>query len=186
MTEHGSGESAQAGQTGGLAHEVTGAAHDVAAEASAAGSALRSNVAGLGSAIKQGLTDQVEGQKNAIADRLSAVAIRAQATAADLQRDEAWLGNLLDRGAGELRGVADEIRRNDVMGLLGSCEVFARRQPALFMGASVALGFALTRFVASGPTSVRIPTPMTCHLAGSRQVAGATPDGHNRRQPLGP
>ena len=49
--------------------------------------------------------------------------------------------------------MANEIRRNDVMGLLGSFEVFARRQPALFMGATVALGFALTRFVGSGPTA---------------------------------
>ena len=35
-------------------------------------------------------------------------------------------------------------------GILGSVEVFARRQPALFVGAAVALGFALTRVVRSG------------------------------------
>ena len=38
-------------------------------------------------------------------------------------------------------------------GILGSVEVFARRQPALFMGATVALGFALTRFVGAGPVA---------------------------------
>ena len=78
------------------------------------------------------------------------MAKRAHATAGDLRDQEAWLGNLLGRGADELAGIAEEIRRNDVPGLLGSVEVFARRQPALFMGATVALGFALSRFVAGG------------------------------------
>ena len=104
----------------------------------------------LGGTVKQGLSDQVERQKNGIADRLSAVAERTQATASDLRDQEAWLGNLLGRGADELQGIAEEIRRNDVADILGSVEVFARR-PALFMGATVALGFALARFVGSGP-----------------------------------
>src|SRR5512132_3377035 len=69
----------------------------------------------------------------------------------DLRAQEAWLGNLLGRGADELASIAEEMRRNDVAGLLGSVEVFARRQPALFMGATVALGFALTRFIGGGP-----------------------------------
>ena len=42
------------------------------------------------------------------------------------------------------------MERSDVAGILGSAEVFARRQPALFMGAAVALGFALTRVVRTG------------------------------------
>ena len=107
----------------------------------------------LGGAVKQGLSDQIERRKNGIADRLSAVAERAQTTANDLRDQEAWLGNLIGRGADELDGIAEEIRRNDVTSMLGSVEVFARRQPALFMGATVALGFALARFIGGGPTA---------------------------------
>ena len=135
----------------GVAEQAKGAARDVAQEAQAAGSSLRREVGGLGSTIKQGLSDQVERQKNGIADRLGLVAERVRATAGDLREHEAWLGGLLGRSASELQGIADEIRRNDVPGILGSVEVFARRQPALFMGATVALGFALTRFVGAGP-----------------------------------
>jgi hypothetical protein len=142
-----------AGEANGMIDEVKGAAHDVAEQARAAGSALLDEASSLGGTVKQGLSDQVERQKNGIADRLSAVAERTQATAVDLRDQEAWLGNLLGRGADELEGIAEEIRRNDVAGLLGSVEVFARRQPALFMGATVALGFALARFVGSGPTA---------------------------------
>ena len=141
-----------AGQAGAATNEIKGAAADVAREARGAGEAVRQEVSNLGGTIKQGLSDQVERQKNGIADRLSAVAERAQTSANDLRDQEAWLGNLLGRGADELASIAEEIRRNDVPGLLGSVEVFARRQPALFMGATVALGFALTRFIGGGPT----------------------------------
>lgn len=142
-----------ADQARGVAEEARGAARDVVSEVSAAGTSLRNEATGLGSTIKQGLSDQVEQRKNGVADRLSAVAERAQQTADELRGNEAWLGNLVARGAEELRGVAEEIRRNDVPGILGSVEVFARRQPALFMGASVALGFAMTRIVAGGPSA---------------------------------
>jgi hypothetical protein len=130
---------------------MKGAAADVVTEARAAGTSLRDDVTGLSGTLRQGLSDQAERQKNGIADRLSAVAARAGETAADLRRNEAWLGNLIGRGAAELESVAEEIRRNEVAGIMGSVEIFARRQPALFMGASVALGFALTRFVSAGP-----------------------------------
>lgn len=139
-------------RTEGVANELKGAAHDVAREARTAGATVRDEAAGLGSTIKQGLGDQVDQRKNLIADRLSAVADRAQRTADDLGDSEAWLGDLVARGARELNDVAEEIRRNDMAGILSSVEVFARRQPALFMGASVALGFAMTRIVAGGPS----------------------------------
>ena len=143
--------SSAAGPASGMVDVVKGAAHDVAEQARATGSALLDEASSLGGTVKQGLSDQIERQKNGIADRLSAVAERTQATASDLREQEAWLGNLLGRGADELQGIAEEIRRNDVADILGSVEVFARRQPALFMGATVALGFALARFVGGGP-----------------------------------
>ena len=141
---HGSSPAAHAR---GLADEAAGAAHDVAAEARTAGEALRREAAGLGDSIKHGLTRQVERQKDSIADRISGIALRAEHSADELRDQEAWLAGLLGRGARELQGVADEIRSNDVADLLGSVEVFARRQPALFTGAAVALGFAFGRVV---------------------------------------
>ena len=153
MAQHESGQSSANLSPDTVAEQAKGAVSDVAREARATGSSLRKEASGLGNTIKQGLSDQVERQKNGIADRLSVVAERVQRTAGDLQEQEAWLGSLLGRGASELEGIADEIRRNDVPGILGSVEVFARRQPALFMGATVALGFALTRFVGAGPVA---------------------------------
>ena len=129
------------------------------------------------------MSDQVEHQKNGIADRLSAVAERAQKSASDLRDQEAWLGNLLGRGADELQGLAEEIRRNDVAGLLGSVEVFARRQPALFMGATVALGFALARFVGSGPTAADRYNEPTARENAARPGRSVN-SGFRPRQPM--
>lgn len=165
MTQHGQDRTSMGGaatspggspavaEARGAGEELKGAAQDVAAEVRAAGSAVREEVGGLGGTIKQGLTAQAEQRKNAIADRLGAVADRAQRTADDLRDSEAWLGDLVARGARELNSVADEIRGQDVQGLVSSVEVFARRQPALFMGATVALGFAMTRIVTGGGSS---------------------------------
>lgn len=138
-----------------LKEEIRGASQDVAREAKATGDSLRREGAGLAGTIRQGLSDQVEQQKNGLADRLSTVAERAQRSAADLRRDEPWLGDLLGRGANELEGLASDLRRNEIGDLMGSVETFARRQPALFMGATVALGYALTRFVGAGAQEPR-------------------------------
>jgi hypothetical protein len=58
-----------------------------------------------------------------------------QRSADELRGSEAWLADLLERAARELRGVASDMERNDVAGILGSAEVFVRRQLALFVGA---------------------------------------------------
>ena len=156
MTQHGhedstSGSTADQGR--GVVEQAKGAARDVMSEARAAGSSVRQEAAGLGSTIKQGLSAQVDQQKKGIADRIGAIAERTQRAADDLRDQEAWLGNLLGRGARELEHIASDIRDNDMQSIIGSAEGFARRQPALFMGAAVALGFALTRVVRAGPAA---------------------------------
>lgn len=141
--------------TSSVADQARGAARDVAAEARATGTSVKNEVGGLAHSLKEGLAAQAEQQKNAIADRIGRVADRVQTTAGDLQGDEAWLAGWMERGARELGGLADEIRGNDVPGLVGSAEVFARRQPAIFVGAAVALGFAVSRVLMGGGSDSR-------------------------------
>jgi hypothetical protein len=128
-----------------VTQEAEGAARDVMGEARATGSTLADEAKGMAGSLKQGLSAQAEAQKNAVADRMGSVAQHLQHTAEDLRGREAWLAALMERGAREIEGMAEDLKHRDVSGLLGSVEVFARRQPALFMGAAVALGFALTR-----------------------------------------
>jgi hypothetical protein len=137
----------------GVTEEAKGAARDVMDEARATGSTLKQEASGLTSSLKEGLSSQARAQKDNVADRIGSVAQRVHQTADDLRDREGWLAGLMDRGAQELDSIADDIRRSDVSSLLDSVEVFARRQPALFMGASVALGFALSRVARSGGES---------------------------------
>lgn len=131
----------------GALHEAKGAASDVASEASAAGRTIRNEAAGLAGAVRQGISQQAERQKNEFADRISAVADRVHETAEGLRDREAWLADIVDRGAREIEHFADDMKQRDIAGFAGLIESFARRQPALFLGATVALGFALTRVV---------------------------------------
>jgi hypothetical protein len=137
-------------ETRGVAEEAKGAARDVMGEARATGSTLKQEAKGLTGSLKEGLSAQARAQKDNVADRIGSIAERVHQTADDLRDREGWLAGLMDRGAQELDGIADDIRHSDMSSLLDSVEVFARRQPALFMGASVALGFALSRVARSG------------------------------------
>ena len=177
------GRTSMGGSARGVGQEAAGAARDVADEARAAGSTLRGEVAGLGDSLKQGLSRQVERQKDGIADRIANIADRAERSADELRDQEAWLASLLGRGARELHGVAEEIRDNDMGDLLDSVEVFARRQPALFTGAAVALGFALSRVVRGDPRAARdhrsAGDPGSAHELGSHRRSEGLVSGSN-------
>jgi hypothetical protein len=133
------------GEARNIAAEAKGAARDVADEAREIGSSVKSEALGVVSAVRQGLADKAEEQKDGVADRIGAIADRAHSTADELRDREAWLAGLIDRGARELDGFADAVRHRDINTIWSSLESFGRRQPALFMGAAVAAGFALTR-----------------------------------------
>lgn len=69
----------------------------------------------------------------------------ARQAAGSLRDQEAWLAQLVDQGADQLATLAQTLRTNDPQALLSKTEQFARRQPVLFTGAAIALGFALAR-----------------------------------------
>ncbi len=99
----------------------------------------------LGSDIAKQAEAIAETQKDGIADRLEGVAGAFYRSGQDLREKEAWLAQVLDKGADEMTSFAATLRSNDFNSLVGNLQNLARRQPALFMGASVAAGFALAR-----------------------------------------
>ncbi len=72
------------------------------------------------------------------------------------------MAGLVEQGADQLANFAQTLRNSDARTMLAQVEDFARRQPVLFTGAAVALGFALTR--AAGMTATATARP-----AGTRQ-----------------
>jgi hypothetical protein len=99
----------------------------------------------LGSDIAKQAVSIAETQKDGIADRLEGVASTFHRSGDELREKEEWLALVIDRGANEMAKLANSLRSSDFKSLFEDLQSFARRQPALFMGTSVAAGFALAR-----------------------------------------
>lgn len=116
-----------AGRAAGLAREAVGQASDAA------------------SSLRDRVVESAGQQQQAAADQVDSLADTLRRTADSVPREQAWLADLSVRGGETLSDLADTLRRNDLQGLLRKVDGFARNQPALFLGASMAAGFALAR-----------------------------------------
>lgn len=171
-------------QVGGQAMQAgtdaIGQAKDVAHDAmSRAGS-----VAG---ALGDKASEIAESQKSQLADKLDDVAKAVHRSGEALEGQQDWVAHMVERGAAELSTLASTLRSNDLQSLLGDLGSLARRQPALFVGASMAAGFALTRVgrlavsapthpaPASPPTPPLVPVPAPS--ATSRIIPATEPGG---------
>jgi hypothetical protein len=134
---------------GDAAHKAGGALQgigaDVLSKATETVHDAQARSTNLGSDIAKQAEVVAETQRDGIADRLEGVAGALHRSAQDLREKEAWLAQLMDKGADEMTSFATTLRTSDFNSLVGNLQNLARRQPALFMGASVAAGFALAR-----------------------------------------
>ena len=95
--------------------------------------------------MKERATSAAANHKSDLADKLDDVAQAVHRSGEQLEGHQDWMAGLVERGADELASLASTLRGNDLKGLLGSLQDLARRQPAVFVGASMAAGFALVR-----------------------------------------
>lgn len=84
-------------------------------------------------------------QKEGLADRLDDLAQAVHKSGEQFAGQQDWIAGAIERGAAELGSLATSLRQNDVAGLFGQAKSIAQRQPALFIGASLAAGFAVAR-----------------------------------------
>lgn len=113
-------------------------AQDVAGDAKARASSL------LGAAGERA-SSVAEEQKKNVAEYLDGVAKAVHQSGEQLEGQSEWVAHMVERGAAELSTLANTLRSNDLQSLMGDLGSLARRQPALFVGASMAAGFALAR-----------------------------------------
>lgn len=83
--------------------------------------------------------------KTSFAEQLGDAAKAIHRAGEQLEGHQDWLAHLVARGADEIDALAITLRTNDMPGLLGKVNDLARRQPAVFVGAAMALGFAAVR-----------------------------------------
>jgi hypothetical protein len=95
--------------------------------------------------VANDMSAQMRAQGSRAADSAQHAADAARHAADTLREQEAWMAGLVEQGANQLAGFAQTMRDKDFRTLLADVEDFARRQPMLFTGAAMVLGFALTR-----------------------------------------
>ncbi len=132
----------------------------------------------VASALGDKASLMAESQKSGLADRLEDVAKAVHRSGEQLEGHQDWAAHLVERGAAELSTLATTLRSNDLQSLLGDLGSLARRQPALFLGASMAAGFALTRVgrlaASAAPANPAPPQPAS---GGMPATVPATPAG---------
>src|SRR6266404_2425139 len=107
--------------------------------------AVGETVKSLAEDARSGATKAAESGKEALAGQLDDVARAVHRSGEQLEGHQDWMAKLVERGADQLGGLATTLRSNDLQGLFGRIERLARSQPALFVGAAMAAGFATAR-----------------------------------------
>jgi hypothetical protein len=99
---------------------------------------------------KEQATSQLSTQKERAAERLGAVALALRQTGQGLrEQDQGAVGRYADTVADQVERLTNYLREKDVSEVMEDVENVARRQPGLFLGSAVALGFLGTRFLMS-------------------------------------
>ena len=146
--------------------DLTGKAQEVMRDAKAKASELggdaarmaKENAARLGESAREFADQAKDKVESAVSERksLSADYIRsiAQATAqaaAAFDSELPQAARYIRQASDQMQGMADTVRERDVRELVADVQDFARRQPTLFFGGAVLLGFAALRFLKSTP-----------------------------------
>lgn len=164
-------------QVGGQAMQAgtdaIGQAKDVAQDAKTRAGSLAGTIGDKASSV-------AEDQKSQLADKLEDVAKAVHRSGAQLEGQQDWVAHMVERGAAELSTLATTLRTNDLQSLLGNLGSLARRQPALFVGASMAAGFALTRVGRLAVSAPAHPPSSATAPSASVQTSSAAPAGVSR------
>ena len=125
-------------------------------DASVEGSSAEGSRGFVGS-VKEKAKSQLNAQKSRATDQLDSFAQSVRQSTRRL-RDERHdaVAAMLERGVDELERFAARLRDRDIDEFLADLERFGRRQPALFLGSSLAAGLLLARFAKASDADARL------------------------------
>jgi len=145
-----SGSASGAGSTSGTS---TFGSTSSASGSSASGSDVAQKAAGLVDTVKQQASSQLNAQKQKASDGIGSVVAAVRQTSEKLREgQQAGVAQYVERAADQLERFSNHLRDRDIDELMNEARNFARRQPALFVGSSFAIGLVAARFFkASSP-----------------------------------
>jgi ElaB/YqjD/DUF883 family membrane-anchored ribosome-binding protein len=107
------------------------------------------------------------------ADQTRTAATKLRETASGLDGELPWMKTALDKTAEGLERLNSALGSGDIEQILETTKDFARRQPALFLGLSVAAGFALARV---GKTAIEASQPADTGMRESGDMVDMSDD----------
>ena len=111
---------------------------------------------GMVDRVRHTATAQLTTQKARATDALGSVAAALRQSSQPLRdSNQAMLADYAGKAADQLEQFSTRVRERDVTELLEDAKRFARRQPALFVGAAFAAGVLAARFLKSSPDGQR-------------------------------
>ena len=107
----------------------------------------------LANSAKGKVEEAVTQRKSLGADYIGSIAQATGRAANEFESELPQAAHYIRQASEQIQGVADTVREKDVRELVGEVQDFARRQPTLFFGGAVVLGFAALRFLKSTSSS---------------------------------
>jgi hypothetical protein len=103
----------------------------------------------LANSAKGKVEAAVTQRKSRGADYIGSLAQATGRAANEFEAELPQTARYIRQASDQIQGFADTVRQKDVRELVGEVQDFARRQPTLFFGGAVVLGFAALRFLKS-------------------------------------
>jgi hypothetical protein len=95
--------------------------------------------------VKHATLQGLEDARGMAGDTGRTTAARLRDFAGQVKSDMPWMASAFTKSADGLDNVTTSLTKGDLHQCLSGVSEFAKRQPAIFLGASLALGFALSR-----------------------------------------
>jgi len=128
----------------GLTDDLTRVAKDNAAQ-------LDDTAREFANTSKDKVGEAFSQRKSIGAEYIGTIAHATGQAAQAFENDLPQAAQYIRQASEQIQNVADRVRESDVRELVGEVQEFARRQPTLFFGGAVILGFAALRFLKSEP-----------------------------------
>jgi len=140
-----------AGQAKDLVRDVkakaSGLTEDVTRAAKENASQLGDAAVEMANSAKGKVEAAVSERKSLGADYIDSLAQATERAAREFEAELPQAAHYIRQASEQIQGVADTVRERDVRELVGEVQDFARRQPTLFFGGAVVMGFAALRFL---------------------------------------
>ena len=130
---------------------------------------LRGDATTLTDTAKNTLHSQVDARKSDAVSQAQSLSSALDKAAGELDQSPDWLKSAFRQGAQTIQRFADSIEHKDSRQLTRDVQQFARTNPATFLGACAAAGFAAARVMKAG-----VDTSSTSAGTGSQGSYGAS------------